>query len=145
MAIHSSTIAWKIPWTEEPGRLQSMGSPRVGHDWATSLSIGNTVPMTFMRFFSSVSSLKWHFKVRTPTEAFPNWLHFHIEEKGFFLFSVSSLMWNYIRALKERFLILIVFIKTSLHSLIDIKINEWKTSHIDCNRTVFLQHEFSDA
>jgi len=37
MAIHSSTIAWKIPWTEEPGRLQSMGSQRVGHDWATSL------------------------------------------------------------------------------------------------------------
>ena len=37
MAIHSSTIAWKIPWTEEPGRLQSMGSQRVRHDWATSL------------------------------------------------------------------------------------------------------------
>ena len=37
MAIHSSTIAWKIPWTEEPGRLQSVGSQRVGHDWATSL------------------------------------------------------------------------------------------------------------
>ena len=32
MAIHSSTTAWKIPWTEEPGRLQSMGSQRVGHD-----------------------------------------------------------------------------------------------------------------
>ena len=32
MAIHSSTIAWKIQWTEEPGRLQSMGSQRVGHD-----------------------------------------------------------------------------------------------------------------
>ena len=32
MAIHSSTSAWKIPWTEEPGRLQSMGSQRVGHD-----------------------------------------------------------------------------------------------------------------
>ena len=32
MAIHSSTIAWKIPWTEEPGRLQSMGLQRVGHD-----------------------------------------------------------------------------------------------------------------
>ena len=31
MVIHSSTIAWKIPWTEEPGRLQSMGSQRVGH------------------------------------------------------------------------------------------------------------------
>ena len=38
MAIHSSTLAWKIPWTEEPDRLQSMGSRRVGHDWATSLS-----------------------------------------------------------------------------------------------------------
>ena len=38
MAIHSSTIAWKIPWTEEPGRLQSMGWQRVGHDWATSLT-----------------------------------------------------------------------------------------------------------
>ena len=38
MAIHSSTIAWKIPWIEEPGGLQSMGSQRVGHDWATSLS-----------------------------------------------------------------------------------------------------------
>ena len=32
MAIHSRTIPWKIPWTEEPGRLQSMGSQRVGHD-----------------------------------------------------------------------------------------------------------------
>ena len=39
MAIHSSITAWKIPWTEEPGRLQSMGSQRVGHDWAASLSL----------------------------------------------------------------------------------------------------------
>ena len=39
MATHSSTLAWKIPWTEEPGRLQSMGSLGVGHDWATSLSL----------------------------------------------------------------------------------------------------------
>ena len=37
MAPHSSTLAWKIPWTEEPGGLQSMGLLRVGHDWATSL------------------------------------------------------------------------------------------------------------
>ena len=36
-APHSRTLAWKIPWTEEPGRLQSMGSLRVRHDWATSL------------------------------------------------------------------------------------------------------------
>ena len=37
MATHSSTLAWKIPWTEEPCRLQSMGSQRVGHNWAASL------------------------------------------------------------------------------------------------------------
>ena len=45
MASHSSTLAWKIPWTEEPGRSQSMGSLRVGHDRATSLSL-----FTFMHW-----------------------------------------------------------------------------------------------
>ena len=45
MATHSSTIAWKIPWTKEPGRLESMTSLRVGHDWATSLSL-----FTFMHW-----------------------------------------------------------------------------------------------
>ena len=39
VAPHSSTLAWKIPWTEEPGRLQSMGSQRVGHVRATELKI----------------------------------------------------------------------------------------------------------
>ena len=39
MAPHSSTLAWKIPWMEEPSGLQSMGSLRVRHDWATSLSL----------------------------------------------------------------------------------------------------------
>ena len=39
MAPHSSTLAWKIPWTEEPGRLQSVGSLRVRYDWATLLSL----------------------------------------------------------------------------------------------------------
>ena len=39
MAPHSSSLVWKIPWTEEPGGLQSMGSRRVRHDWATSLSL----------------------------------------------------------------------------------------------------------
>ena len=45
MAPHYSTLAWKIPWTEEPGRLQSMGSLRVEHDSATSLSL-----FTFMHW-----------------------------------------------------------------------------------------------
>ena len=45
MAPHSSTLAWKIAWTEEPGRLQSTGPLRVGHDRATSLSL-----FTFMHW-----------------------------------------------------------------------------------------------
>ena len=45
MAPHSSTLAWKIPWMEEPGGLQFMGSLRVRHDWATSLSL-----FTFMHW-----------------------------------------------------------------------------------------------
>ena len=45
MTPHSSTLAWKIPWTEEPGGLQSMGSLQVRHDWATSLSL-----FTFMHW-----------------------------------------------------------------------------------------------
>ena len=39
MATHSSILAWRIPWMEEPGRLQSTGLQRVGHNWATSLSL----------------------------------------------------------------------------------------------------------
>ena len=35
MATHSNILAWKFPWTEEPGRLQSMGLKRVGHNWVT--------------------------------------------------------------------------------------------------------------
>ena len=45
VAPHSSTLAWTIPWMEEPGRLQSMGWLRVGHDWVTSLSL-----FTFMHW-----------------------------------------------------------------------------------------------
>ena len=45
MAPHCSTLAWKIPWMEEPGGLQSMGLLRVGHDWVTSLSL-----FTFMHW-----------------------------------------------------------------------------------------------
>ena len=55
MAPHFSTLAWKIPWTEEPGRLQSMGLLGVEHDWATSLSL-----FTFMHW-----RRKWQ-----PTPAF---------------------------------------------------------------------------
>jgi len=54
MAIHSSSISWKIPWTEKPGRLQSMGSQRAGHDWATSLAVQNTLNLSW-NFLQSLS------------------------------------------------------------------------------------------
>ena len=44
MATHSSTLAWKIPWTEKPCKIQSMGSQRVGHDWVTSFKSLQSCP-----------------------------------------------------------------------------------------------------
>ena len=61
MAPCSSTLAWKIPWTEEPGRLQSVGSLRVGQDWATSFSL-----FTFMHWRRK---LQPHSSVLEGTEA----------------------------------------------------------------------------
>ena len=63
MAIHSSTIAWKILWTEEPGRLQSMGSQRVGHNWATSLSYLLTY-LLCARYFSKHALWKTHLALK---------------------------------------------------------------------------------
>ena len=53
MATHSSTLAWKIPWTEEPGRLPSMGSHRVGHDWSALAAAAEhwvEFPLLYSRF-----------------------------------------------------------------------------------------------
>ena len=60
MAIHSSILAWRIPWTEEPGRLQSSGSQRVGHDWATSLSL-SLLCISYERQYPSLSYNLWFF------------------------------------------------------------------------------------
>ena len=76
MATHSSTLAWRIPWTEEPDGLQSIGLPRVGHNWATNtvtfnqhsndqlfllwfhlISIQVLLPALSLCFFAPVSSL----------------------------------------------------------------------------------------
>ena len=51
MATHSSTLAWKIPWTEEPGRLPSMGSLRVGHDWSDLAAAAAAAAEYFLKFF----------------------------------------------------------------------------------------------
>ena len=72
MATHSSTLAWKIPWMEEYGRLGSMESQRVGQDWATSLSLF-LLPFSLRPFLGSffIKPLVWglsHFSVHFATE-----------------------------------------------------------------------------
>ena len=72
MATHSSILVWRILWTEEPGRLQSMGSQRVRHDWATSLSLSDIL-LTSPLPHSSLSHLlhlyvKWE-SGRLPSSA----------------------------------------------------------------------------
>ena len=64
MATHSSTLAWRIPWREKPGRLQSMGLQRVGHDWATSLHFTFVKPefdfILIQPFFTTQSCYYFH-------------------------------------------------------------------------------------
>ena len=57
LAIHSGILAWRIPWTEETGRLQSVGSQRVGHDWATNTNTKVMEQYYWSVQFSSVQSL----------------------------------------------------------------------------------------
>ena len=51
MAPHSSTLAWKIPWMEEPGKLQSMGSLRVGHDGSNLAAAAATAGLCLIRLY----------------------------------------------------------------------------------------------
>ena len=62
MATHSSTFAWKIPWKEEPGELQSMGSQRVGHDRTTSCTLSSLHRFFVSLFFCHVLTF-WHYKM----------------------------------------------------------------------------------
>ena len=55
MAPHSSTLAWKIPWTEDPGRPQFMGSQRVRHDWVTSFSLSLSIPVPFSSLIPKIA------------------------------------------------------------------------------------------
>jgi len=94
MANHSSILAWRIPWMKEPGRLQPMGSQRVGRDWATSLSISSSwvLLVTWLGLFPFFSWIVCSFlidlyglhilqpnpgiKPRSPslqTDSLPNW------------------------------------------------------------------------
>ena len=85
MAAHSSTLAWKIPQMEESGRLQSMGSQRVGHDWATSLSLwdSSATNVTCLVMVTHVAKASFIFKV-----CFSLLLYFQVQ---WFLFLFSPL------------------------------------------------------
>ena len=80
MGTHSNILAWKTPWTDEPGRLQSMGSQRVGYDWATSLSLSYYLKYSPLEVYSAypltVTSTKTHWQTNSAS------IHF------------SSLMWR---------------------------------------------------
>ena len=100
MATHSSILAWKISWTEEPGGLQYMGSQRVGHNWATNtylltiflMKSSKTVKFIVYHFHLSDDVLKHIFNFPFPSP-FTN-------ITGFFLFQ-SRLFQNFINALLQ--------------------------------------------
>ena len=80
MATHSSTLAWKIPWMEEPGRLPSTGSQRVGHDWVTLLTY-------ICKVLSAVSETLY-----VPMLAFINYCKFLLYPLCFYLHWQDSLI-----------------------------------------------------
>ena len=104
MALYSSTLAWKIPWTEEPGRLRSIASLRVRHDWATSLSLshigeGNGNPLQYSCLENPRDRGAWWAAVhgvaksRTRLSNFTFTFHFHALEKEMATHS-SVLAWR---------------------------------------------------
>ena len=72
MATHSSILAWRIAWTEEPGRLPSMGSQRVGHDWATDTFAS---PCLIFSFHSSAYFCYTHYDLGSPLCTFHTSVH----------------------------------------------------------------------
>ena len=64
--IHSSILPWRIPWTEEPGRLQSMGSQRVGHDWDTNTYTLSDHCVPPVGWEKRISLEKWNLRGPTP-------------------------------------------------------------------------------
>ena len=93
MAPHSSTLAWKMPWTEEPGRLQSMGSQRVRHDRATSLSLSLVKMSTAIKVYTNqVETIRCdkedkHEEIKQVSVMQGYWIHW-------FSLHPSNLDWN---------------------------------------------------
>ena len=96
-ATHSSALAWKTPWTEEPGRLQSMESQRVGHDWATSL-----LPAVMKRCYNQSGSVAdWPVQssdIGGPVCSFSRRQHEYPPCLHLFLFVSYVLMFNHFKS-----------------------------------------------
>ena len=108
MAPHSSTPAWKIPWREEPGRLQSMGLLRVGHDWETSLSLftitfllscigeGNGNPLQCSCLENPRKGEPGGLPLWVRTESTPVWLRTQLKRLSSSSSRLATLQYNYL-------------------------------------------------
>ena len=95
MAIHSSILAWRIPWTEEPDTLQSMGSQRVGYDW-TIMLVGYLTFVILAFCYSEVVSLFLHLFICSFTYYFIYlcvWLVL-VAARGIFVMSLETFHWG---------------------------------------------------
>ena len=108
MAPHSSTLAWKIPWTEEPGGLQSMGLLGVGHDWATSLS-------HFMMFNKTSDPIKYniHFSDVKIWKIFANQNHW---KREIIIYADQSISRWYLQVCSNFQIILITYLANRFRS-----------------------------
>jgi len=107
MATHSSTLAWKIPWTEEPDRLQSMGLRKVGHHWTTSLSLSPILAIIWL--FNSSCHNK--FKVVS---------HFGFD--GIFLWSISMCLLTIVYLWRNCYSNFLSYLKSSCLFFTDLKL-----------------------
>ena len=122
VATQSSTLAWKIPWTEGPGRLQSMGSLRVGYDWATSLSLFTHALEKEMATHSSVFA--WRIPGTGEPGGLPS-LGSHRMHLSFIILKYSFFPWGILSDISSHFslLMLTVYMVYNLIFIINISVS----------------------
>ena len=120
MATHSNILAWKIPWMEEPGGLQSKGSQRAGHDWETSLSLFTII---YGLYYVEVGSFYAHFLKSFNHKWVLNFV------KGFF-----CIYWDYNMILSFNLLIwciiLIIWCKSYWFAYIEESLHSWNNPNL---------------
>ena len=121
MASHSSILAWRIPWTEEPGRLQSLGLQRVGHNWATNTpTFTHRVFQVFYLFLSQFVnflrnvSIYLYYQMYRHKVGYSSFLSFHCDSYPFILYDgsfcfLSFFSWS--KKTRDRFFFLMFYYK----------------------------------